>query len=59
MFYQQKVITTPRGENIGRNIINNLTECGLLKHIEVKTIITQRDPINKANVTTLEYSFVQ
>ena len=54
--YQQKVITTPFGQNVGRTILNNLKETGLLHRIEVKTINTVLDTVNKSKVTTLEFS---
>lgn len=56
--YQQKVITTPRGENVGYNILNNLKESLLLNRINIKTVLSQRDPINKSIVTTLEFSLI-
>lgn len=55
--YQQKVITTPRGQNVGQNILNNLISTGLYNHIDIKTVNTERDPINKAQITTLEYTY--
>ena len=55
--YQQKVITTPFGENVGRTIINNLKQSDLLHRIEVKTVNTVLDTVARAKVTTLEYSF--
>lgn len=55
--YQQKVITVPRGHNIGYTVLDNLTKTGLYNHIDIKTINTERDLVNKSNVVTLEYTY--
>jgi hypothetical protein len=55
--YQNKVITIPRGKNIGRFINNFFVDLGIRDKIDIKTINTERDLVNRSNVATVEYSF--
>ena len=52
-------VVTPRGNNIGTNIINHLTNIGLYKNVDIESIVTRRNIKNRTNVTTLSYTFVQ
>lgn len=56
--FQGRTITVPRGNNIGQAVIDDLNKCNLRDKIDIKTIFTERDPINKANVVHLEYKFI-
>lgn len=56
---KQLSIITPRGQNIGKNIISNLQSLGLYKAVDINTIVTRRNPIERVNITTLSYTFVQ
>lgn len=53
--YQQRVITVPRGQNVGHYIVNDLRQAQLLPQIDVKTIHPVRDAVNKTIVVTLEF----
>ena len=50
-------IITPRGANIGRNILTTLTAIGIYGAVDIKTIHTERDVTSKTNVTTLGYAY--
>ena len=55
--YQNRVITTPLGQNIGTNVLNDLNKIGVSPN-NVKTIHTVLDPVNKAKVTVIEYTYL-
>lgn len=55
---QNRVITTPRGTNLGRNIKNDLINAFLYGNIEVIGMDHTRDTVNKSIVTNIEYRFV-
>ena len=57
--YKNRVITTPRGVNLGENIKNDLIKAGLYNIIDIKTINTAFDRITKDKVTTVEYTFLK
>ena len=57
--YQNKVITVPRGHNVGQTVIDHLEAIDLFDKIDIKTIYTVRDNVNKNKVVTLEYTFLQ
>lgn len=50
-------IVTPRGMNVGDNIKNDLMTKGIWSLINVDTINTVRDAVNRQLVTTVSYSF--
>lgn len=48
-------VTTPRGNNIGDNIINYLKQRNIYGRVRITTIETVRDTTAKACVTTINY----
>lgn len=50
-------ITTPRGQNIGNNIINTLSKTYNLTKVRYKSLLTERKPESKSNITTIEFTF--
>lgn len=52
---QERVITVPRGQNIGKTVIKDLESNLLYKRVDIKTIHTVRDVINKVNIVTLGF----
>jgi hypothetical protein len=49
-------IITPRGTNIGYNIINNLRTIANYPKLTVNNLVTTRDLVTKTNVTVLVYT---
>jgi len=49
-------IITPRGTNIGYNIINSLRTIANYPKLTVNNLITTRDLATKTNVTVLVYT---
>lgn len=54
---QKTTVTTPFGQNVGYNIIDNLKLANLFNRIDIKTIKTRVDRVNKQKITALEYVF--
>lgn len=47
------IIETPRGNNIGNNILNYLKSRNIYGKVEITTIETVRDTKRRVNVSTL------
>lgn len=54
----QMIIITPTGKNVGKNIINTLTDAGLYPSISIKTINTTFDPFTRNKKTVVQYSYL-
>ena len=55
---QTTTITTPRGVNIGNNIINTLKTTYNYANVEIKKLYTVRNPKQRANTTTVSFIII-
>lgn len=52
-----KSITIPRGNNIGKAIINNLKECKLYSKVNIVTFDIKRDVKNRTITASVTYKY--
>lgn len=55
--YQFRTVTTPRGTNVGQHVKEDLINARLYGIIDIKTINSTLDKVNKSIVTVIEYKY--
>lgn len=51
------IITTPRGKNVGQNVLQHLQQDKFYKFIEVKMVESTRNVLNKTVETVVQYTY--